>query len=268
MGLTAAMSIILYEALLAYTLCFDSPVYRSNGLVFQLWIDWPYFAAFGSLLIILCCAVSFGSKMSHHMTSLMLLQMTVCGLYQFEANALDWYGRPNHLIHYLNHWVLGSPFSIQCDGYPITQHHLYTFNVIMIWLQIPLCTVISISYPVRSLSIVTVATMVTVSNPLTYCISAVFHGMLYAPGMWTAAFIILPFAGWMVSVMIRDGVIEEVDVGWIVIIGIVLHLPPILVMSLRITNAMEMVMIYVLSLVLINAMVFCGLSSRQKDKMN
>ena len=273
MALAPALSVLVYVGFLGYTLVMENAVYRSSGSVFQLWIDWPYFALFGSLLTTLCCAVVYGSNMTQNMTSLMLLQIAVCGIYQFEANAYDWHGRPNYFIHFVNHEVLGKAYSMQCDEYPVTQSHLYIFNVLMVWIQMPLCTLISASYPVLSLSIVTVGSMFCVTNAFTYCISAVFHGIKYAPGMLSALFLVFPYCVWMISMMIRNDIIHKSDLGLVVIAGIAVHIPVVAVLSLSVKQIewignTENALIYAVTLAAINVMFFLGFSAKRNIKID
>eukprot|EP01084_Bolivina_argentea_P181721 313803_1 len=135
--------VAIYVGALVYTLLIDQEVVRLGASQFHIWIDWPYFALFGSLLTLFFCSIIFGVKMFVNAKSLLLLQLTIYGFHQFEEHAYDLFGRRNYFIHHVNHEVIGLPFHMKCDEYILTQRHVYIINIIYIWIMIPLCLFIT-----------------------------------------------------------------------------------------------------------------------------
>eukprot|EP01084_Bolivina_argentea_P119495 211858_1 len=93
---------LAYFCVLLYTFLIDGQQIRSDGAsAISLWFDWPYFALFASLLMLLLLSIIWRSNMFNHVLSLLVLQIPLYGIHQFEEYGYDIYGRSYHFIHYV-----------------------------------------------------------------------------------------------------------------------------------------------------------------------
>ena len=152
----------------------------------------------------------------------MLLQLVIYGFHQFEEHSYDYYGRTNAFIHFLNHEVLGLPYSMQCNEYYLTQRNVYIINVIFIWIMIPVSIILSISYPTKLFNYISVGTIFV--NGMAHCLVGIIKWS-YNPGLITSITLFLPFCCYMFHRMMQSGLMIKTDIGFAVFQGILCHVP-------------------------------------------
>ena len=249
--------VMMYIAALMYILYIDQQVIRLGASKFNLWIDWPYFALFGSILTLGICGITFGIETLTNLKSLMLLQLVIYGIHQFEEHSYDYYGRTNAFIHFVNHDVLGLPYNLQCNEYYMTQRHAFIINIIYIWIMIPICILFSTSYPKKSLNIISIGTILI--NGIAHCIFAIIK-QSYNPGLITSIILFIPYCLYMFYILIEKKLITKTEIGIAIFQGILCHIPmQIMLMIVSqewLTSEEQIIIIYLIALFLINAIFF------------